>query len=477
MSLKQKTTIALIWTLIDKVGTQIAYFITGVILADLLPVSDFGLVGMLSIFIFLSTIFIDGGFSSALIRKQNTTESDYSTVFYLNLGVSILLYLLLYFSAPWIAAYYKQPALIPIARVIFLSLIFNSAGIIQNALYAKSINFRIQTLTNIVSLIFSGGIALLLAWKGFGAWAIVYQTVSLSIIKTGLLWIVSSWRPRLVFDMECVKSLFGFSSYLLLSQLIGSVQSIYPMVLGRHFNVNAVGFYTQAQKMSDMAISTLNTPIQSALYPVLSSINEEPERLNNAFRKTIHFACFISFLFLPMLAITARPFLLIILGDKWSNSIVFLQILSICGIFSIITSLVNNFLRVIGNSKGLVFVETTKAIIVFALLMVTLPYGVFYVVLSQLISRFVICIFSMYYTARKTDYSMKMQIEDVMPYLVLSGITTLLVLSMELLTTNIWILFFVQNVLYVIIYLGLSYKKDNRILKDVIQLIKTKRNG
>lgn len=477
MSLKKKTASALIWNLIDKVGTQIAYFITGIILADLLSVSDFGLVGMLSIFIFLSTIFIDGGFSSALIRKQNTTDRDYSTVFYLNMGVSILLYLILFFLAPWIAGYYNQPELVPVARVIFLSLIFNSAGIIQNALYAKMINFKVQTITNIISIVFSGGIALLMAWKGFGVWAIVYQTVSLSIIKAGLLWIVSSWRPRLVFDMECVKSLFGFSSYLLLSQLIGAVQSIYPMVLGRHFSVNAVGFYTQAQKMSDMAISTLNTPIQSALYPVLSSINDEQERLTNAFRKTVHFACFIAFLFLPMLAITARPFLLIILGEKWYNSIDFLQILSICGIFSIITSLVNNFLRVIGNSKGLFLVETVKAIIVFALLILTLPYGVYYVVLSQLISRFFICIFSMYYTALKTDYSFKMQLQDIIPYLILSVISTLIVLSLQLFTSNIWILFFVQNALYLIVYIGLSYTKENRILKDVIQIIKSKRNG
>lgn len=477
MSLKKKTASALIWNLIDKVGTQIAYFITGIILADLLSVSDFGLVGMLSIFIFLSTIFIDGGFSSALIRKQNTTDRDYSTVFYLNMGVSILLYLILFFLAPWIAGYYNQPELVPVSRVIFLSLIFNSAGIIQNALYAKMINFKVQTITNIISIVFSGGIALLMAWKGFGVWAIVYQTVSLSIIKAGLLWIVSSWRPRLVFDMECVKSLFGFSSYLLLSQLIGAVQSIYPMVLGRHFSVNAVGFYTQAQKMSDMAISTLNTPIQSALYPVLSSINDEQERLTNAFRKTVHFACFIAFLFLPMLAITARPFLLIILGEKWYNSIDFLQILSICGIFSIITSLVNNFLRVIGNSKGLFLVETVKAIIVFALLILTLPYGVYYVVLSQLISRFFICIFSMYYTALKTDYSFKMQLQDITPYLILSVISTLIVLSLQLFTSNIWILFFVQNALYLIVYIGLSYTKENRILKDVIQIIKSKRNG
>lgn len=477
MSLKQKTTVALIWTLLDKVGTQIAYFITGIILADLLPVSDFGLIGMLSIFIFLSTIFIDGGFSSALIRKQDTSDSDYSTIFYLNMGISVLLYLILFFTAPWIASYYNQPALIPIARVIFLSLIFNSAGIIQTSIYAKSINFRIQAITNIISLIFSGGIALLLAWKGFGAWAIVYQTVSLSIIKTGLLWIVSSWRPRLVFDMDCVRSLFGFSSYLLLSQLIGAVQTIYPMVLGRHFSVNAVGFYTQAQKMSDMAVSTLNTPIQSALYPVLSSINNEAERLNNAFRKTIHFACFIAFLFLPMLAITARPFLLILLGDKWYNSIAFLQILSVCGIFSIITSLVNNFLRVIGNSKGLLYVETTKAVIVFALLMITLPFGVFYVVLSQLISRFLICVFSMYYTACKTDYKMRMQLDDIVPYLLLSSVAAAVSLSIQFFTDNLWILFFVQNGFYFIIYIGLSYKKDNRILRDVIELIKNKRNG
>ncbi|MGL5731315.1 MAG: oligosaccharide flippase family protein, partial [Bacteroidales bacterium] len=194
MTLKDQTISALIWTLVDKTGTQIAYFITGVIMADLLDVSDFGLIGMLSIFVLLTTIFIDGGFTSALIRYQDTDEDDYSTVFYVNMGMSILLYIILFLAAPLIAEYYNQPRLIPVSRVLFLSILFNSGGIIQNTIYAKSINFKVQTIANIVSLVLSGGIALLLAWKGYGVWAIVYQTVSVSILKTGLLWSVSKWR-------------------------------------------------------------------------------------------------------------------------------------------------------------------------------------------------------------------------------------------------------------------------------------------
>lgn len=474
MTLKDQTISALLWTLVDKVGTQIAYFITGVIMADLLDVSDFGLIGMLSIFVLLTTIFIDGGFTSALIRYQDTNEDDYSTVFYVNMGMSILLYALLYMSAPLIAEYYDQPRLIPVSRVLFLSILFNSGGIIQNTIYAKSINFKIQTIANIVSLVLSGGIALLLAWKGYGVWAIVYQTVSVSILKTGLLWSVSKWRPRLVFKISTIRRLFGFSSYLLLSQLVGIVQNMYSMMLGKHFSVTTVGYYTQAQKMSDMAISTINSPIQSSLFPVLSSINQEEDRLLNAFRKSMHFACFLSFLFLPMLAITSKPFILMFLRNKWFDSIVFLQILSICGILSIITALVNTFLRVEGKSKHLLFVETIKAVITFSVLIATIPYGAIAVVIGQLISRFLICLFSMYMTALKTNYSMIFQLKDIQSYIFIALASFLVCYPVSYVITNIYLLFLIQNVVYLIAFASLNYLNKNVIIADIIDLVKNK---
>ncbi|MGL5729778.1 MAG: oligosaccharide flippase family protein, partial [Bacteroidales bacterium] len=281
-------------------------------------------------------------------------------------------------------------------------------------------------------------------------------------------------RPRLVFKTATIKRLFGFSSYLLLSQLVGIVQNMYSMMLGKHFSVTAVGYYTQAQKMSDMAISTINSPIQSSLFPVLSSINREEDRLLNAFRKSMHFACFLSFLFLPMLAITSKPFILMFLRNKWFDSIVFLQILSICGILSIITALVNTFLRVEGKSKHLLFVETIKAVITFSVLIATIPYGAIAVVIGQLVSRFLICIFSMYMTALKTNYSMSGQMKDISSYVFIATLSFLICYPVSCIITNIYLLFLIQNAVYLVAFAALNYLNKNVIMADIIELMRNK---
>ncbi|MGL5893049.1 MAG: lipopolysaccharide biosynthesis protein [Bacteroidales bacterium] len=473
MSLKQQTANALGWNLIDRIGTQAAYLVTGIVLARLLPVSDFGLIGMLSIFVGLSTILVDGGFSSALIRKQGATDRDYNTLFYLNMGVSIFLYLLLFAATPAIARFYSQPQLIPLARVLFLGIIINSAALIQSTLFTKQINFKVQVITNTISLLIAGGSAIALAYNGAGAWALVFQTLILSFCKTLTLWIVSSWRPKMMFSLESLKSVLGYSSNLLASQIVNTLfVNLYTLTIGRLFSVAEVGYYTQAQKMNDMATSVLNNPIQAATFPIFSTIQDDRERLLRAFRKTMRFAMFVTFLALPMLLLVARPFMLFLLGDKWSHSVPYLQLILIGSIFNLITALVNSFLRIPGRTDVLLRLEFAKVLLSVVILIFTIPYGSLAVIGGLVISRIIICITNMYISSRYIDYTFGMQVKDILPYAGLSVLSFVAAWPIsQVLEGNFWLLA-TQCSTYSIIFFTLAWLFNSKVLVDVISTLK-----
>lgn len=476
MTLKKKTATALIWNLVDRLLSQFSYFVTGLILAKLLSVTDFGLVGALSLFVALSSIFIEGGFSSALIRKQDATEKDYSTIFYFNMLVSLSLYFLLYFLSPVIANFYDQPQLAPIGRVLFLSLIFNSAGLIQNTLLSKNINFKMQTFANVSSLILSGGITIFLAYKGYGVWALVYQTLSISIIKTGFLWIYSSWRPMLVFSTDSIRSMFGYSTNLLGSQFINTVfLNIYSLIIGRFFSVQELGFYAQAQKMSDMAISVLNNPVQTATFPIFSIIQDDTERLVNAFRKTMRFAMFLCFWFLPMLVLMSRPLILFLIGDKWADSVPFLQLLSFGGVFTILAALVNNYVRVCGKTDLLFRLEIAKLILALSILVLTIPYGAIVVVIGQAAAKIVIALMNMFFIGKKIKYSFSMQCKDIIPYSGIAIIAFAVSYAASFYLTSNILLILLQGTVYTLVYLGLAYKGNSVVMREMLNYLPFKK--
>ncbi|MGL4993647.1 MAG: lipopolysaccharide biosynthesis protein [Bacteroidales bacterium] len=473
MSLKQQTANALGWNLIDRIGTQVVYLITGIVLARLLSVSDFGLIGMLSIFVGLSTILVDGGFSSALIRKQGASEVDYNTVFYLNMGISLLLYSILYMSAPFIAEFYSQPQLVSLSRVLFLGIIINSAALIQSTLYTKQINFKVQVVTNALSLVIAGSSAIILAYKGAGPWALVSQTLILSICKTTALWIVSSWRPRLIFSIDSLKSILGYSSNLLGSQIVNSLfNNLYTLTIGRLFSVVEVGYYSQAQKMNDMATSVINNPIQAATFPIFSTIQDDPDRLLRAFRKTMRFAMFVTFLTLPMLLLVSRPFMLFLLGDKWIGSVPYLQLILVGSIFNLITALVNSFLRIPGRTDVLLRLEFAKVFISVVFLVLTIPYGALAVILGLVISRIIICIVNMYVSSRYIDYSFPMQTKDILPYVALSAISCVISWPISLILEGDLYLLVTQCSAYSIIFFSLAWLFNSKVLVDVISTLK-----
>ena len=278
-SLKQRTIGALLWNLLDRMGQQVLLFIVGVLVANILSVEDYALVGMLAIFSAIANIVLDSGFSAALIRKQDATETDYNSVFYFNIFISACLYLLLFACSPLIAGFFNQPLLTDLARVIFLALPFNSLSLIQTTLLNKQVSFKILTKINLIALTASGIGSLAMAYGGMGVWTLAWQPVILAFLRTVLLWFFNKWRPQLLFSISHIKELFGFSSNLLLAGLVNSIfTNIYSVAIGKLYPPVQLGYYSQGNKFSLMVISSVYSSLQTATYPIFSHIQNDKER-------------------------------------------------------------------------------------------------------------------------------------------------------------------------------------------------------
>lgn len=276
--------------MLDRMGQQVLLFIVGILVANILSVEDYALVGMLAIFSAIANIIQDSGFSAALIQKKETTAEEFSSVFWFNLGMSILLYGVLMGCSPLIARFFNQPRLVELSAVIFLALPINALTIIQSTILNKQIRFKPLTQINLYSMTVSGIASLAMALTGCGVWTLALQPVILAGARATLLWSRENWRPQRTFRFAVIRSLFGFASSLLLASLINTCfLNIYSVIIGKLFPQKQLGYYTQGNKMCDMGVSLIYGSIQNATFPIFSTIQNERERLIRAYRKTIRY--------------------------------------------------------------------------------------------------------------------------------------------------------------------------------------------
>jgi len=351
-TLREKTINGVFWSALEKYGNQVIRFIISIILARLLEPREFGIVGMLAIFMGISQVFVDSGLSSALIQKKNPSNKDFCTVFYFNLLISILLYLILYFSSGLISSFYNEPVLKNITKVLGLVLIINAFGLIHNTKIQKSLDFKQITKVSYVSSVVSGSVAILLAYRDFGVWSLVFYQISTRLTRTIMLWILDHWKPSMDFSLEAFKELFNYSSKLLGSSLINSITiNMYNLVIGKYFSAVSLGFYDRAKKLQMLVASNLNATIQVVTFPVLSEIQDEQIRLQKSYRKILEIVAFIIFPLMFMLIIVAKPLIIILLGEKWTETIVYFQILALVGIGYPIGAINLNILKVKGRTN------------------------------------------------------------------------------------------------------------------------------
>lgn len=296
-SLKSKTVSGVLWSAIERFSLQGVQFIINVLMARLLLPSDYGMIGMLAVFLQISQTFIDSGFSDALVQKKDRTETDLSTVFYFNIVISVLLYLLLFIGAPFIAQFYHMPELTLVTRIVMLNLIFSSFAAVPKIILVIKIDFKTQSKISLISAVVSGGIGITMAYKGYGVWSLVFQSLLNILLITFLSFYYINWRPLKTFSKDSFQNLFSFGSKLLFSRLIHALYyNLYAIVIGRRYSSAELGYYTRAEQFAIFPSGNINAIISRVTFPILSSIQDDDERLASAYRKYIKLASFLIFL-------------------------------------------------------------------------------------------------------------------------------------------------------------------------------------
>ncbi len=407
------------WTGLDKLASYAIQFVISIVIARLLMPSDFGIIGMLAIFIAIAQTFLDSGFANALIQKKGRTELDYATVFYFNIVISIVLYLLFYVSAPYIASFYDIPVLTDVTRVVGLSLIINGLIIVQTAKLSIELNFRLQAIASIVSVLVSGLIGLWLAYTGWGVWALVYQTVSQSIIRALILWGFAKWKPLLAFSFDSFRLLFSFGSKLLVSGLINTVYTnIYTLVIGKAFSAAEVGFFNQGNHFSRFPMQVIQDVVLKVNYPILSELQDENERLIHAYKKLLRTPMFILFPIMVGICAVASPLIEVLLGEKWLPCVPILQVLCIGYMFTPLTTINLNLLYVKGRSDLVLKLEFIKKPIAFLILFASIPFGLIWMCVGKAFYEFIAFSFNCYYTKKLLNYGIWNQMKELLPIFV-----------------------------------------------------------
>ena len=479
-SLKDKTVKGVGWSFTDNIANSGITFLVGLVLANILSPEEFGVIGMVTIFIAISNSIIDSGFSNALIRKTDAKSVDYNTVFYFNLLISVLLYLVLYICSPAISQFFKEPILISVTRVLGFVLIINGLAIIQRTLLIKAVDFKTQTKISLISSISSGVIGIGMALAGYGIWSLVAQQISRQFINMSFLWIFSKWKPALEYSKESFKELFGFGSKLLLSGLINTIyKNIYYLVIGHFYNAAQLGQYTRASQFKDIFANNLTTVIQRVSYPVLSSIQNEPERLKGAYRRVIKSTMLISFACMLGLAAMAKPLILILIGEKWLPAVGYLQIICFSGMLYPLHAINLNILQVKGRSDLFLKLEIIKKLLAIIPITLGVFWGIKFMLWGSVFNSFIAFLLNSRYSENLINYPTKKQIMDILPTFTVSAITALCMWLVALLPISNFIILPIQCILGLciawIIYerTGLAeYLELKNIIISFIQKIK-----
>lgn len=429
-SLKHKTVSGMLWVGLQRFGTVIISFLSNIVLARLLTPADFGYIGMLMVFIAVSTSFVDGGFGSALIQKSKPTQEDYSTVFYWNIFLSIVLYTILYFCAPLIADFYKMDILTKILRVEGVILIINALTIIQFNKLRKTMQFKKIAYVNITAAIISVIVAIIYAYYGGGVWALVWQQIVLGIVNVIMLFIVMPWKPSLVFSIQSFKGLFKFGSFILLSSFINTIATNFSaLIVGRFFSAGTLGYLSQAQKLENVGSVTILTTVEQVTYPLLVEVKHDFKRMAYVLRS---FNLMLMFFVIPVMLsvmIAAEPIILFLFGERWLPSAEILQILCIAGIFICLQGSSYNVIAAIGKSDVLFKWTLIKRGIGIGLIFLGLFVDGFQGVLWGMVaSSGFIWLSNAWLVSKHIGYSVKQQIVDLLPILFL-GIGSFIITS------------------------------------------------
>lgn len=438
--LKQKAASGMVWTAIQKYSTMIIQFISGIILARLLTPYDYGCIGMLSIFMVIAGTFVDGGFASALIQKKRPTQIDYSTIFFWNMGMSALMYAILFFSAPAIARFYDIPLLSSVLRVQGLVLFINAFNLIQSNQLRKKINFKAIAITSITTSVISLVITILMAYNGFGVWALVTQNIISSLIPTVVFWFYVKWRPTITFSFQSFKELFSFGIFMFLTNMINNIgQQVQGLLIGRFYNPAVMGYYSKAEGTEKLASSSISSIMTQVTYPLYAEVQDDKAALSNMIKRLTMTLSYITFPLMFILILCAKPIFVLLYSDRWLQSVPYFRVLCFAGLAGCLVAVNYQAIAAIGKSKTMFIWTVLKRIVGIGAVVI----GLFYFGMNGLLVGVIINYWFSYFiniglVSKHVGYKFWRQILDLLPVTVASliaamisyGVGSLLHLSM-----------------------------------------------
>jgi teichuronic acid exporter len=423
-TLKSKAIGGAFWTFLDRVGQQGVSFVIAILLARFLTPEQFGLVGMLAIFIEVARVFIDSGFGAALIQRKETTKVDECSIFYFSVFTGLVAAVLLCAVAPWIARFYEQPVLTPLMYALSVTLILPALSCVQNTLLSKRIDFKTQLKVGMSATVLSGIIGVAMAIQGFGVWSLAAQYIGNNFFRTLFFWLLDPWRPRWLFSFVSLREMFGFGSRLLASTLLNTIfENIYAVVIGKLFSAAHLGLYSGARKIQTIATINITSVIMQVAFPVFSVIQDDPVRLKRSMRKAMTTLALVNFPIMAGLMLTARPVIYVLLTAKWGAAVYWLQLLCIANLLYPFQSLHLNLLMAKGRSDLFFFLEVIKKILIVVLIVITYRWGVTGMLWGQIVMSILGYYINSYYTTRLIGYRLKEQVLDLAPY---AGISALM---------------------------------------------------
>ena len=475
-SLKDKTIKGTAWSAIDNVTQMGVSFLVSIVLARLLSPDDYGLIGIINIFTVVCTAIINGGFSTALIRKKDITDDDYNTSFIVNLGLSLVLYALIFIASPLIAEFFEREELVSLTRVSSFTMIIGALAIVQQTRLTKRIDFKTQTKITLTASVVSGVIGITMAFLDFGVWALVAQMLSAQLLRTVLLWIYNHWIPSLRFNKQSFDNLFGFGWKMMVSAVLDSLWTqLYQVVVGKFYNAATLGQYTRAKHFSQMFSSNLTTVIQRVTYPVLSDIQDDKERMVNAYRKIIKTTMFITFTLMFALGAVSEPLLYCLIGEKWHEAATYLPLICFVGAFYPLHAINLNMLQVQGRSDLFLGLEIIKKIIGLAPLFIGAFIGIFPMLYASIITSAISYFLNSYFPGKLLGYTSWMQLKDISMSFVVTISMAAIVFFLKYLPLSSWIILPIQITVGLLVFLILckltKLEEYNEMLKIVKPII------
>lgn len=480
-NLKRKVAVTIKWNAIDKVASQVLYAVTGIVLARMLSHEDFGLVGAMLVFQAFASLFVDSGFSFALLQRKSPTRLDYSTVLWFNLAMATAIYIILFFAAPLIADLFGgDQRMTALSRVMFLSFIINATAIVQTNRLMKQMEVKMIAVSNSVGLIASAVVGITLAVTGHGAWAIVWQTLTLGAIKSIILWGNSGWRPLMQFSWASLRSFFAVGSGMMGSSFLNTLfQNIYAFFIGHSVGLAPLGYYSQADKWSKMGIASLSQVLTSSFLPVLSKFQDDPAEFNRVTTKMNRVTAYLAFPAMGMLVVLAPAIFHTLFGSKWDAAVPLFQILLVRGVFTILQSLYNNYILALGRARLLVWTELLRDGVAVVAILLTLPSiglstpadpvaGLKIFLLGQLAASVATWAATLWITARLSHHSPLDYLLHLLPYLMSTLPAMLLMMAVASLGLHPLALCLLETIAGAGLYIGINAMLGSRVQRDAI---------